>query len=74
MEECFICFNETNKFIIFECGHKMCRLCYPRLKTPFCPVCNAVIKVYHEENYHGSILGSLCCCLIFIGVSYPYFG
>ena len=72
MEECFVCFNETNKFIIFECGHKMCRLCFPKLRSPLCPVCNVKIKVYNEENYRCCIMNTMCCCLLVIGISYPY--
>ena len=60
MEECFVCFNETDKFIMFECGHKMCNLCYPQLRSPFCPVCNVTINICHEN----------CCnkILFFLGI------
>ena len=63
MEECFVCFYETDKFIIFECGHKTCNLCYPQLISPLCPVCNTKIKVYHKN----------CCnkLLFFLGI-YSY--
>jgi len=38
MEECIICFEETNDFIFYICAHKVCSKCYPRIKT--CPICN----------------------------------
>lgn len=37
MEECIICFEE-NDFVTFRCNHKVCVLCYPKLKR--CPLCN----------------------------------
>lgn len=45
MEECMVCFEETNNFFIFTCAHKMCYTC---LKTFLkhstkCPVCEHVI-------------------------------
>ena len=75
MEECFVCFEETNKFITFECGHKMCETCFPKLRSSFCPICNEIIKVYRVDNLKW------CCCvcsslgclfLVFSGI-YPYF-
>ena len=41
MEECIICFEE-NDFITFPCNHKVCVLCYPKLKR--CPLCNITIN------------------------------
>jgi hypothetical protein len=38
MEECFICFEETDQFIFFECTHKVCAQCFPRLESR-CPIC-----------------------------------
>ena len=42
MEECIICFDETDKFIIFICNHKACEKCYPLIieQRPNCPLCN----------------------------------
>lgn len=42
MEECIICFDETDKFIIFICNHKACERCYPLImeQRPNCPLCN----------------------------------
>ena len=41
-EECIICFDETDKFIVFICNHKTCYKCYPLLmeQRPNCPLCN----------------------------------
>jgi hypothetical protein len=41
MEECIICFEE-NDFVTFPCNHKVCVLCYPKLKR--CPLCNIPIN------------------------------
>jgi hypothetical protein len=38
MEECIICFEEYTDFVTFPCDHKVCVLCYPKLKR--CPLCN----------------------------------
>ena len=38
MEECVICFEEYTDFVRFPCNHKVCVLCYPKLKR--CPLCN----------------------------------
>jgi len=42
MEECIICFEEYTDFITFPCNHKVCVLCYPKLKR--CPLCNIAIN------------------------------
>jgi hypothetical protein len=41
MEECIICFEE-NDFVTLPCNHKVCVLCYPKLKR--CPLCNITIN------------------------------
>jgi hypothetical protein len=45
MEECIICFDETDKFIVFICNHKTCHKCYPLLmeQRPNCPLCNKLL-------------------------------
>lgn len=45
MEECIICFDETDKFIVFICNHKTCYKCYPLLmeQRPNCPLCNKLL-------------------------------
>jgi hypothetical protein len=42
MEECIICFDKTDKFIVFMCKHKTCEKCYPLImeQRPNCPLCN----------------------------------
>jgi hypothetical protein len=42
MEECIICFDETDTFIVFICKHKTCKKCYPIIMQtrPNCPLCN----------------------------------
>lgn len=42
MEECIICFEEYTDFVTFPCHHKVCVLCYPKLKR--CPLCNKPIN------------------------------
>lgn len=44
-EECFVCFYETEQFVIFKCSHKVCPTCYPLLRSPLCPVCNREIVI-----------------------------
>jgi|LauGreDrversion4_2_1035121.scaffolds.fasta_scaffold371419_3 hypothetical protein len=43
MEECFICFEETDQFIFFECAHKVCTRCFPQLRSHVCPICGCSI-------------------------------
>ena len=45
MEECMICFEETNNFIIFTCSHKMCYNCLKTFlkQSTTCPVCDHLI-------------------------------
>lgn len=45
LEECFVCFYETEHFVIFECLHKVCPTCFPKLRSPDCPVCSRPIVV-----------------------------
>ena len=40
MEECIICFHETDEFAYFPCTHKVCELCLPKLHTQLCPICD----------------------------------
>jgi hypothetical protein len=48
MEECMICLEEKEHFIVFSCKHKTCNECFPLLlmySTP-CPVCEQPITMY----------------------------
>jgi hypothetical protein len=47
MEECIICFEEYINFVTFPCDHKVCVLCYPKLKR--CPLCNTTLKIEVNE-------------------------
>ena len=42
IEECMICFEETNHFSVFPCKHYVCKECYEQLLEhhPQCPLCN----------------------------------
>ena len=49
MEECIICFEETDNFMIFTCKHKMCHTCLNQFikHSTQCPVCeHVIIKPY----------------------------
>ena len=51
MEECIICFEETDQFITFECcNHKTCAVCYPLIinNTGKCPICQR--EIIHISN------------------------
>jgi hypothetical protein len=50
MEECFICFVETDEFVMFKCSHKVCATCFPRLRTNKCPMCNEPIVILQPSN------------------------
>jgi len=39
MEECIICFHETDEFAYFPCTHKICETCFPKMPTQLCPIC-----------------------------------
>ncbi len=73
MEECLVCFDETNQFQLFTCGHKVCVYCYPRLRSTKCPVCSQPIELA-EESYLLSRIGCFLMIVIILAVSlYSYF-
>ncbi len=39
LEECIICFEETDNFTFFPCTHKVCPICFPKLDR--CPLCQS---------------------------------
>ena len=45
MEECLICLEEKNDFIVFSCNHKICNECFPvfLMYSVKCPLCNKQI-------------------------------
>ncbi len=54
MEECMICFDLTENFIVFSCKHKVCSHCYPKLTH--CPLCN--IELVDKDTCN--VLQCLC--------------
>jgi hypothetical protein len=64
MEECLVCFDETNQFQLFTCGHKVCVYCYPRLRSSKCPVCNQPIVIEPEPEPESSVLIQTGCFLM----------
>jgi hypothetical protein len=39
--ECMICMEDSSVFVTFQCGHEVCRQCYPKVMhaNPECPLC-----------------------------------
>ena len=62
MEECLVCFDETNQFQMFTCGHKVCVYCYPRLRSIKCPVCNQPIQLVDPSE--SCCINTLGCCMM----------
>jgi hypothetical protein len=75
MEECMICFSDTNEFMFYPCTHKVCKECFGKLNK--CPLCNVTcIYVEPPEPAHvtdpSHVLSYLCCySLILIGIILP---
>ena len=51
MEECIVCFEEREP-IAFPCGHKVCAVCYPKLKR--CPLCNYEVVPFTPRVSHAA--------------------
>ena len=79
MEECGICLEEVNKnsFIFFQCQHKVCSICYPKVLNirSECPICNypITINLHPRESYEdmqnierGSFIFKTICFIIII--------
>lgn len=72
MEECIICFEDCTDFVSFPCDHKVCVLCYPKLKR--CPLCNieVIVNDTHASQDRESqlfdyyIIVRLVCYLIIV--------
>ena len=62
LEECMICFEETNHFTIFPCKHYVCSTCYEELliKHPYCPLCHYPLM---RINKCLECISALCCTL-----------
>jgi len=80
MEECIVCFEERDP-IAFPCGHKVCAVCYPKLKR--CPLCNyevimpitpRVPRVHHIIEIRTfsptreTRSFQMACCFILLGI------
>lgn len=77
MEECIVCFEEKEP-IAFPCGHKVCAVCYPKLKR--CPLCNYEVIIpitprvsrVHVEMRHSperdTRILQFACCFILLGI------
>ena len=75
MEECIICF-EVRDPIAFPCGHKVCGVCYPKLKR--CPLCNYEVVVFvpntpshvvvRQTPDRETRLLQYVCCFILVGI------
>lgn len=73
MEECIICFEERDP-IAFPCGHKVCGVCYPKLKR--CPLCNYEVVVFVPNTHtvmrptpdRETRLLQYVCCFILVGI------
>ena len=42
IDECMICFSETDQFTIFNCKHKTCKDC--SIKINKCPLCESLLN------------------------------
>ena len=58
LEECMICFEETYKFILFSCNHKVCHVCFPKLNE--CPLCQSFNKVKVRQPERDYMLPNYC--------------
>jgi hypothetical protein len=77
MEECIICFEEQTDFVTFLCGHKVCKVCFPKLSL--CPLCNrefvqTYIPITHQvhvtphRNQNNCVLQIICFFIIIISI------
>ena len=69
MEECIICFEETDQFIKFNCcDHKTCSICYPLIieYTNKCTICQRDIIIYNHQpqflNLYNQIQRDITIC------------
>lgn len=54
MEECIICFEETSGFMFYNCSHKVCKECYPKIKI--CPVCKTPLEIMIVQPIHSTVV------------------
>lgn len=50
MEDCPVCLDSFNipSFNILPCNHKICQICYPKIRVPICPLCR---QPYGDTNH-----------------------
>jgi len=75
MEECIVCFEERDP-IAFPCGHKVCGVCYPKLRR--CPLCNYEVVIFIPSTRPVEVTYlrarddtrklQLICCFIILGI------
>jgi hypothetical protein len=63
MEECIICFEETDKFTKFNCDHKVCTVCFPKLTQ--CPLCRDFVITIQTPNQRERSNRPEFCQLVF---------
>lgn len=68
LEECMICYEETDKYIFFSCNHKVCPVCFPKLHE--CPLCQSSNKVKVRTTIEIRNISPnychICCSFIMI--------
>ena len=68
MEECFICMEEQDKFIVFPCKHKVCVLCFSKLKDKLCPMC----EIPYRDPYNYVRVSICITGVALLGLSMYY--
>jgi hypothetical protein len=55
-EECLICMNKLVKVVVLHenSPHKLCEVCYKKLRDPFCPFCRCNIKLHEKASQFDS--------------------
>lgn len=69
MEECMICFEDTNEFMFYPCTHKVCKPCFDKLNK--CPLCDEIHIYIEPSESPRSNTGCLCCSVILLLIVYP---
>ena len=55
--ECFICYENKNKFEKLNCSHSLCYDCYFKLKKSICPFCRKeFIKKIEKKKLQNNII------------------
>jgi hypothetical protein len=66
LEECIVCYEETLRFSYFPCNHKVCTVCFPKLRQ--CPLCQTEIRIQirPEREIERGDKCKLCCSIFFM--------